>query len=221
MHRRDFTRSTLTIAGAATAGTLVTTSLASAAQTPASESTPAASPAVSGQWQSAEDPITVTWDTEVFGEATTSGVTGEWCVLRIPDIDRFLSFIIMLEEKYPTDDEALRDLVENDPKMEYPLNETDVSRIEVVEDNGAFGVLYTAPSEATPDQWSYSEFIPSEDGSHRTIQIWIASRRSKLDREFMEAAVASVTINGEQAVRATDIAHLFDQVEAIEVEAAE
>lgn len=210
MDRRNFTRTSLTIAGAASLGTLVTASSVGA-------QTPNASPAPTS-WESAEDPITIEWDTEIFGEATTSGITGEWCVLRIEDIDRFLSFIIKLEDKYPTDEDELRDFVENDPELEYP--DSEITRIETTEDNGAFGVLYQPELEAAPDTWSYSEFIPSEDGSHRTIQLWIASRVSKLDRELMEAAVSSVTINGEQAVRAIDVADLFDKVEEIEVEDA-
>ncbi len=217
MDRRKFTHSSLTLAGAASLGTLVTATSVGA-QTP--DASPAASPAATS-WESADDPITIEWDTEIFGEASTSGVTGEWCVLRIEDIDRFLSFIIMLEDEYPTDEEALRDLVENDPDLGYPDPETEITRVNVVEDNGAFGVLYQPELEHAMDTWSYSEFIPSEDGSHRTIHLWIASRVSKLDRELMETAVSSVTINGEQAVRAIDVADLFDQVEAIEVDDAE
>lgn len=220
MDRRNFTRTTLSVAGAASLGTLITASSVGA-QTPdaSPDASPSASPAAAGTWQSVEDPITIEWDTEIFGDGSTSGVSGEWCVLRIEDIDRFLSFIIMLEDKYPTDDEALRDLVENDEDLEYP--DAEITRLDVVEDNGAFGVLYRPALDHAPDTWSYSEFIPSEDGSHRTIQLWIASRVSKLDRELMEAAVSSVTINGEPAVRAIDVADLFDQIEAIEIEDAE
>lgn len=215
MNRRTFNLTTLGLAGAASVGTLATVPSVSA-QTP--EASPSASPAAK-VWESAEDPVTVEWDTDVFGEASTSGVTGEWCVLRVQDIEHFLSFIIKLEDKYPTDDEALRDLVENDPELEYP--DTEITRLEVVEGNGAFGVLYQPALEHAPDTWSYSEFLPSEDGSHRTIQLWIASRVTKLDREMMEAAVGGVTINGEPAVRAIDVSELFDKVEAIEVENAE
>ena len=215
MDRRKFTQTSLTLAGAASLGTVATTAVVGA-QTP--DASPSATPKVM-IWESADDPITIEWDTEIFGGASTSGVTGEWCVLRIEDIEHFLSFIIMLEDKYPTDEEALRDLVENDPELEYP--DTEITRLDVVEDNGAFGVMYQPELEHAMDTWSYSEFIPSEDGSHRTIQLWIASRVSKLDREMMESAVSSVTINGEPAVRAIDVANLFDQVEAIEVESAE
>lgn len=213
MDRRNFTRASITLAGAASLGTLATTSVG--AQTP--DASPSASPAATS-WESAEHPVTITFDTEIFGEASTSGVTGEWCVLRIEDIERFLSFIIKLEDKYPTDPEALRDIVENDPELEYP--DSEITRLEVVEDNDAFGVLYQPTLEHAPDTWSYSEFIPSEDGSRPTIQLWIASRVTKLDRELMETAVASVQINGEPAVRAIDVAELFDKVEAIEVEEA-
>lgn len=214
MDRRFFTRASLTVAGATTLGNF-TTAATVGAQTPASS--PEATSKVM-VWESAEDPITIEWDTEIFGGASTSGVTGEWCVLRIEDIEHFLSFIIKLEDKYPTDGQALRDLVENDPELEYA--DTELTRLDVVEDNGAFGVLYQPEIEHAMDTWSYSEFIPSEDGSHRTIQIWIASRVSKLDREMMEPAVASVTINGEPAVRAIDVSDLFDQVESIEVDDA-
>lgn len=215
MDRRFFTRASLTVAGATTLGN-VTTAATVGAQTPASSPETTSKVMV---WESAEDPITIEWDTEIFGGASTSGVTGEWCVLRIEDIEHFLSFIIKLEDKYPTDSQALRDLVENDPELEYA--DTELTRLDVVEDNGAFGVLYQPEIEHAMDTWSYSEFIPSEDGSHRTIQIWIASRVSKLDREMMEPAVASVTINGEPAVRAIDVSDLFDQVESIEVENAD
>lgn len=208
MDRRNFTRTTFGVVGAASLGTVTTVG----AQTP--DSSPAASPAAT-EWVSAEDPITITWDTEIFSQSSTSNILGESCVLRIEDIEHFLSFIITIKDDYPTDDEALRDLVENDPELEFP--DTEITRIDVVEDNGAFGVLYQPEIDFAPDTWSYSEFIPSEDGSHRTIQLWIKSRVSKLDREMMEAAVSSVTINGEQAVRAIDVTDLFDQVETIEV----
>lgn len=215
MNRRNFTRTSITLTGAASLGTFATAATVGA-QTP--DSSPEATSKVM-VWESVEDPVTIEWDTEIFGGASTSGVTGEWCVLRIEDIEHFLSFIIKLEDKYPTDQQALRDLVENDPELEYP--DAEITRLEVVEDNGAVGVLYQPELDYAPDTWSYSEYIPSEDGSHRTIQLWIASRVSKLDREMMETAVGSVTINGEQAVRAIDVAELFDKVEALEVEDAE
>lgn len=215
MDRRKFSLATVGLAGAASLGTLATVATVGA-QTP--DASPSASP-VAKVWESAEDPVTIEWDTDVFGEASTSGVTGEWCVLRIEDIEHFLSCIIMLEEKYPTDVEALRDHVENDPELEYP--DAEIASREVVEENGAVGVFYRPELEHAPDTWGYSEFIPSEDGSHRTIQIWINSRASKLDREMMEPAIAGITINGEPAVRAIEVADLFDKVEAIEVEDAE
>lgn len=217
MDRRNFTRTTLGLAGAASLGTFATVNTVGA-QTP--DASPSASPAAN-VWESAEDPITIEWDTDVFGEASTSGITGEWCVLRIEDIEHFLSFIIMLEDKYPTDLAALKDYVETDDELGYVGQDPEIERISVVEENDAVGVFYQPNLEHAMDTWSYSEFIPSEDGSHRTIHLWINSRVSKLDREMMESAVSSVTINGEPAVRAIDVADLFDQVEAIEVEDAE
>lgn len=209
MHRRRFTRAALAMGGAVSFGSVLSLQNAGA-------QTPVATPAAAGTWESADDPVTIKWDTDIFGEGSTSGVTGEWCVLRIEDIDRFLSFIIKLEDKFPTDPEELRDYVENDEDLDYPGEAENIFRLEVVEDNDAFGVLYQAELDAAPDTWSYSEFIPAADGEHRTIQIWIASRRSKLDRELMERAVSSVQINGQPAVRAIDVAELFDQVEEIE-----
>lgn len=211
MNRRNFTRTSIALAG--TSSVLIAHN--------AVAQTPVATPSGSGVWESADDPITIEWDMEIFGEATTSGVTGEWCVLRIEDIEHFLSFIIKLEEKYPTDLQALRDLVENDEELDYPEAAGKLNRLEIAEDNDAVGVLYQPELEAAPDTWSYSEFIPAPNGEHRTIQIWIASRTSKLDREMMEAAVASVTINGEPAVRAMDVTEMFDKVEALETETTE
>lgn len=214
MHRRQFTRTSLALAGAATAGTILTSSIS--AQTP--DASPAASPASTpGVWESAEDNVTVEYDHEIFGNATTSGVTGEWCVLRVPDIDRFLSFIIKLEDKYPTSEEELRDYVENSDELEVTDEEVEIERLTTTEGNGAFGLLYTAPTDAAPDNWNYSEFIPAVAGEHRTIQCWINSRRSKLDRELVTSAISSVMINGEPAIRAIEIEELMNQVEAIEV----
>lgn len=225
MDRRSLTRASLALAGTIPLVALATSPLGVHAQTPDTAGTPdttgtpdaAATPGISGVWESADDPIVVEWDTAIFGDASTSGVTGEWCVLRIPDIDRFLSFIIKLEDNLPTSGDELKDFVENDPELDYPGEADNITRVEVAEGDGAYGVLYQVALDYATDTWSYSEFIPSPDGSHRTIQIWIASRRSKLDREFMESAVSSVMINGEQAIRAIDIADLFDQVEAMHI----
>lgn len=221
MDRRDFTRKTLKIAGAASAGTLFANSIASA-QTPDASptSSPAASPAAeSGTWESAEYPVTIEFDAEIFGDATTSGVTSEMCVLRIEDIDRFLSFIITLDSDLPTDLTELKDIVENDPELDYPNPDGELERIQVTEDNDAVGVLYHPVVEATPDQWSYTEYLTSEDSEIPTIHLWVASRTSKLDRELMETAVGSVMINGESAIRAIDVATLFDEIETLDYSA--
>lgn len=214
MNRRKFAQSSLGVAGAASTS-LIPSALF--AQTPENSATPSSSPvATPGVWTSADDPVTVEYDHEVFGDAETSGVTGEWCVLRIPDIDRFLSIIIKLEEKFPHQPEAMKDYIENDPELNYEGRDAEITRLSVVEDNDAVGVLYQVGLAEAPDTWAFTQFIPVDSLEERTIQVWVASRRSKLDREFMEAAVTSVLINGEPAVRAMDVSELFDQVEALE-----
>ncbi len=218
MHRRQFTRTSIALGAAATAGAAIASPLA--AQTPETSGTPAASPAAaSGIWESAEDNVTIEYDPEIFGEATTSGVTGEWCVLRIPDIERFVSIIIKLEEKYPTDEAELKDYVENSDEYLGTAEGVEVEKLELTEGNGAFGVFYTAADEAAPDTWGYDEFIPGVAGEHRTIHTWINSRRSKFDRELVESALSTLTINGEPAVRAIELETLLDSVEALEVPA--
>lgn len=214
MDRRIFTRTSFAVAGAATLGAGVPA--ASFAQTPEGTATSGTPVASAGLWKSADDPVTIEFDAEIFGEAETTGVTGEWCVLRIEDIDRFLSMIIKLEDKYPHQEEAIRDYIENDPELSYEGQERELERISVVQDNGAFGVFYLAPQEGSEDTWAYTQMIPAEDRAHRTISVWVNSRRSKLDRELMEAAVSSVLINGEPAVRAMEVSDLFDEVEALE-----
>lgn len=219
MHRRQFTRTSIALGAAATAGAAITSPLA--AQTPETSGTPAASPASStpGIWESAEDKVTIEYNHEVFGDATTSGVTGEWCVLRVPDIDRFMSVIIKLEEKYPTDEAELKDYVETSDEFLGTEEGAEVERLEQTEGNGAYGVFYTAPTEAAPDTWGYDEFIPGVAGEHRTIHTWINSRRSKFDRELVESALSTLTINGEPVVRAIELEALLDSVEALEVPA--
>lgn len=221
MHRRKFAQASFSLAAAASTGTLL--ARGAAAQTPdaSPSASPSASPAVAGVWESAEDPITIEYDSEIFGDASTSGLKGEWCVLQVPDIDRFMSVMIKLEEDLPATADEARDFVENDEELDYPMPEFPITRVEVVEDNDAFGALYTVENTAAPDTWVYVEMIPSEDADHRPIEILVQSRRTKLDRELHEAALNSLKINGEQAIRAIDIADLFDKVEAIEVEEAE
>lgn len=213
MQRRSFAKVSLSLAATST-GAFFTRSMA--AQTP--DASPSASPTAAGIWESADDPITIEYDTDFFGDAVTSGVKGEWCVLQIPDIDRFMSVMIKLEEDLPGTADEARDFVENDAELDYPLPEFPITRLDVVENNDAFGALYTVENTAAMDTWAYVELIPAEDEDHRPIEILVQSRRSKLDRKFHEAALNSLKINGDLAIRAIDIADLFDQVEALEVE---
>ena len=213
MNRRTFTRTSLAVSGAA----LIPA--ASFAQTPESSASPAASTPVvtDGVWQGAENPVTIEYDQEIFGDARSSGVTGEWCVLRIPDIDRFLAMIIKFEDKYPHQFEGAKDMLENGEELNFDGRDAEITNVAFYEENSAVGRLDQVVLPESDDTWSYTQFIPSEDQSTRTSQVWITSRLSKFDRELMEAAVGSVMIDGEPAIRAVDVAALFDEIEALNV----
>lgn len=215
MNRRNFARTSLALTGAAMIP------VSTLAQDAVSVSTPAASPdastpVASGVWEGVENDVTIEYDPEVFGDATTSGVTGEWCVLRIPDIDRFLAMIIKFEDDFPHQYEGAKDLLATDTEMNFEGREAEITNVATYEENGALGKLDQVVLPEADDTWSYLQFIPSEDPGKRTSQVWITSRISKLDREFMEAGVGSVMIDGEPAIRAVDVAALFDAVEALE-----
>ena len=213
MNRRTFTRTSLAVSGAAL---IPATSFA---QTPESSASPAASTPVvtDGVWQGAENPVTIEYDQEIFGDARSSGVTGEWCVLRIPDIDRFLAMIIKFEDKYPHQFEGAKDMLENGEELNFDGRDAEITNVAFYEENSAVGRLDQVVLPESDDTWSYTQFIPSEDQSTRTSQVWITSRLSKFDRELMEAAVGSVMIDGEPAIRAVDVAALFDEIEALNV----
>lgn len=213
MDRRKFTRSSIILAGAASA-----IPVASFAQTPEGTASPAASTPVvtDGVWEGAENPVTIEYDQELFGPARSSGVTGEWCVLRIPDIDRFLAMIIKFEDKYPHQFEGAKDLLNSEEELNFDGRDAEITNVNFYEENGAIGRLDQVNLPEADDTWSYTQFIPSEDPAKRTSQVWITSRISKFDRELMEAAVGSVMIDGEPAIRALDVATLFDDVEALE-----
>ena len=213
MNRRTFTRTSLAVSGAA----LIPA--ASFAQTPESSASPAASTPVvtDGVWQGAENPVTIEYDQEIFGDARSSGVTGEWCVLRIPDIDRFLAMIIKFEDKYPHQFEGAKDMLENGEELNFDGRDAEITNVAFYEENSAVGRLDQVVLPESDDTWAYTQFITSEDQSTRTSQVWITSRLSKFDRELMEAAVGSVMIDGEPAIRAVDVAALFDEIEALNV----